>query len=155
MGVAHGLVAEEVLDPLDALADDGRAQMADVQGLGHVGAAVVHHHGARLGIPGHAEAGRGAGLLQVFCQEGRSQPQIQKARRSGLHLGEGRVVSQLYSHVVCDLDGGLVIGLGRGHGAVALVFAQVGAVGDRHPPVGGFIPGRQKRGADVFGNNRE
>lgn len=36
MNVADDIVAEVAVDALDALADDGGAQMADVQGLGHV-----------------------------------------------------------------------------------------------------------------------
>ena len=154
VGIADGLVAEEVLNALDALADDGRAQMADVQRLGHVGSAVVYDHGAGLRITRNAEARHGTGLLQILCQESGGQPQIQEARRDGLNLGKCRVVRQMHSHVVCDLNGRLVVGLCRGHRAVALVLAEVGPVGDRHPPVGSFIPGRHESGGYVFGNDR-
>ena len=53
--------AGEAQQPLDALADDGRTQMAHVQGLCHVGAAVVDDDGfwifcffhRQVFVPGH------------------------------------------------------------------------------------------------------
>ena len=65
VNVADGIIAEEFVQPFQALADDGGAQMTDVQGLGHIGSAVIHHNG--LPCPGfhHAEIFVGPHLLQV------------------------------------------------------------------------------------------
>ncbi len=51
MHVADGLVADELEDAADGIADDGGAQMADMHRLGDVGSAVIQHHdlGLRLG----------------------------------------------------------------------------------------------------------
>ena len=48
MHVADHVVAQEIAQALDALADHGRAQMAHVQRLGHIGPTVVHDDGLRL-----------------------------------------------------------------------------------------------------------
>jgi hypothetical protein len=52
----HHRVPEVFQDPHDRIPDDGRAQMADVHFLHHVGRGVVHHH--RFGRDGyrHTEA---------------------------------------------------------------------------------------------------
>ena len=102
--------------------------MADVQGLGHVGSAVVDHDGSGLRIGSNAEALSGAHGFQIGGQPVRVQPQIQKAGLDGLDLGEGRIARQGGGDRLGDLDGRLVIGLGSGHRAVALVFTQIGPV---------------------------
>ena len=50
------------------------------------------------------------------------------------------------------MDGGLVIGLCGGHGAVALVFAQVGAIGERDLSVGGVVASLGKGIGDLTGD---
>ena len=65
MDVADDIVAEVAVDALDALADDGGTQVADVQGLCHVRPAVVEHDAAGLALTGHAEALALAHLLQM------------------------------------------------------------------------------------------
>ena len=60
---------------------------------------------------------------------------------------------QLFCHCLCNLDGGAVVLFGSGQSAVALVFAQVGAVGDRHPAVGGVIAGVGKGALHFFGDD--
>ena len=76
MDIADHGVAEVALGALDALTDDGRTKMADVQGLCHVGAAVVDDHGAGVGILLQAEAGGRAHLLEIGRQEGWLKPEI-------------------------------------------------------------------------------
>ena len=51
VGVAQHLVAAEAVEPLDRLADDRGAQVADVHLLGDVGAAVVDEHPPRRRRP--------------------------------------------------------------------------------------------------------
>ena len=45
MDVADGVIAEELVKPLQCFANDGRPQVTDVQGLCHIGTAVVYHDG--------------------------------------------------------------------------------------------------------------
>ena len=152
MHVADGVVAEEGIQPLHGFADDGGAQVADVQGLCHVGAAVVHHNGLPRAGFCNAKVGGGAHGFQIGFQERPGEFQVDEARHDGLHQ---RIVGgvQLLRHRLRDLDGGTVVLLGGGQSAVALVFAQVGAVGDRHPAVGGIIAGVGKGTLHFFGDD--
>ena len=47
--IANYVITEESEDPLDALTDDRRAEMTDMQFLGDVGPAVVDNHLLRFG----------------------------------------------------------------------------------------------------------
>ena len=144
MNVANGIVAKEFVQPLQALADDGGAQMTDVQGLGNVGTAVVHHDGLACSFLGDAEILSGAHFFQIIPQEGVGQLQIDKAGHYCLHQ---RVILhvQLLHHCLGDFDGSALILLGCGQRAVALILAQVGAVGNRHPSEGCVVSGIHKR----------
>ena len=123
MNVADGIVAEELVQPLDALANDGRAQVADVQGLCHVGSAVVHNDGlAGAGLT-DAEIGSGAHFLQIAAQESVGELQVDEAGHDGVHHGKVRGI-QLFSHSLGDHDGSALVLLGGGQCAVALVFAH-------------------------------
>ena len=152
MHVADGVVAEEGVQPLHGFADDGGAQMTDVQGLRHVGAAVVHHNRlARAGFR-NAKIGGGAHGFQIGFQERPGELQVNEARHDGLHQ---RIVGgvQLFRHCLRNLDGGAVVLLRGGQSAVALVFAQVGAVGDRHPAIGSVVAGVGKGTLHFFGDD--
>ena len=152
MNVADGIVAEEGVQPLHGFTDDGGAQVADVQGLCHVGTAVVYHNGfARAGFR-NAKIGGGAHGFQIGFQERPGELQVDEARHDGFHQ---RIVGgvQLFRHRFRNLDGGAVVLLGGGQSAVALVFAQVGAVGDRHPAVGGVIARVGKGALHFFGDD--
>ena len=152
MHVADGVVAEEGIQPLHGFADDGGAQMTDVQGLRHVGAAVVHHNRLARACFRNTKVGGGAHGFQIGFQERPGELQVNEARHDGLHQ---RIVGgvQLFCHCLCNLDGGAVVLFGGGQSAVALVFAQVGAVGDRHPAVGGVIAGVGKGALHFFGDD--
>ena len=150
--VADDVVAEVAVDSLDALADDGRAQMADVKGLGHIGAAVVDDNGAGLSLRLQAEAVASGHPIQVGGDIIRGQLQIQEAGLDGVHGGKGRAAAQLFGHGLGNLDRGPVGGLGGGHGAVALIFSEVGPVGDGHFAVGRVKTGRFKGGGDLGGD---
>ena len=152
MHVADGVVAEEGIQPLHGFADDGGAQMTDVQGLRHVGAAVVHYNGlARAGFC-NAKVGGGAHGFQIGFQERPGELQVDEARHDGFHQ---RIVGgvQLFRYRFRNLDGGAVVLFGSGQSAVALVFAQVGAVGDRHPAIGSVVAGVGKGTLHFFGDD--
>ena len=128
MDVTDGLIAHKGMKPLQSLTDDSRTQVTNVQRLGDVCSAVVHHNGLSLAHFGNTEVGGGAHLLQIALEEAVRQLQVDKAGHNGLHQ---RVVTliQLCYHCVCDHDRCTLILLGGGQCAIALIFAKVGAVG--------------------------
>ena len=65
MVVADDLVAECGTDSREGVADDGRAEVADVHRLGDVGRGEVDHDGARLGGPGDSAVFFGEKTLQA------------------------------------------------------------------------------------------
>ena len=84
MDVADDVVAEVAVNALDALADDGGAQMADVQGLCHVWPAVVEHDAAGLALTGHAEA---LAVGRVHIQQRLGQRAIELGHATGHRSG--------------------------------------------------------------------
>ena len=146
MDVADDLVSEIAVDPLDGFPDDRRAQMADVQGLGDVRAAVVQHHGTGGNASRHAEARLRAHLLQMCREIFRLHTQIQEARLYRLRRGKHLAALQLCRDILRDEKRRLVFRPGRGHRAIALKLAQIGTVGNRHLPAGGIIARRAKGG---------
>ena len=111
-----------------------------MQRLGHVGTAVIHHHGLAGAGFLYAEVWGGPHLFQIARQEAAGEPEVDEAGHDGLHQ---RIVLrvQLLHHRLSDFDGSAMVLLGGGQRAVALVLAQVGPVGNRHPSVSGVIPG--------------
>ena len=78
--------------------------------------------------------------------------QIDKARVHRLY--EAIVLGvQLLHHRLGDFDRGAVVLLGGGEGTVALVFAQVGTVGNRHPAVRAVIARFFKGRLHFLGND--
>ena len=72
------------------------------------------------------------------------EAQIKEAGVDRLGRSKDRAVLQQGSHLAGNDDGGFVGGLGGGHGAVALEFAQVGPVGHRDLAAGRVITGPGK-----------
>ena len=126
------------MQPFQGFADNGGAEVADVQGLCHIGAAVVHHHGLPRANLLRAEVRLGAHGLHIPLQEGAGELQVDKARHHRLHQVIVGLI-QLGCYRFRNLNGGAVILLGCGKGTVALIFAQVRPVGHRHPPVGRVV----------------
>ena len=152
MHIADGVVAQVLIEPLQTLADDGGAQVADVQRLGHIGAAVVHHNGLARTGHGNAEFFRGAHLFQIALQEAAGELQIDKARHNRLNQAVVLGV-QLLHHCLGDLNGGTLVLLGGGQSAVALIFAQVRPVGYGDPAKGGVIARGLKGLLHFFGDD--
>ena len=150
--VADDGIAEETVNAFDGLADDGAAEMADMERLCDVGSAIVEHNGARRTLGGHAEMRVLRHLCKIAGQIFLRNAQIQEAGLYGLRLRKQRVAVQLRGDLLRDLDGGLVIGLCGGHGAVALVFAQVGAIGERDLSIGGVVASLGKGIGDLTGD---
>ena len=130
MHVSDYLMSHIAADALNALSNDGRAQMSHVKRLRHVGAAVVHDNGLRLlrllqtilGILRHA--------VHIPSQVLRRNPEIDKARHNGVNLGEHSALLRLLHHLACNINRLLLICLSSGHGSVALILAQIRTVGN-------------------------
>ena len=127
MHVPDGVIAEKLVNPLHALADDGRTQVANVQRLGHIGAAVIHHNGLWHRLLFHPEVRVMPHGRQIGLQERAGHPQIDKTGHRSSHRLKV-LVMQLLCHSLGNLNGRLVIRFGGGKSAVTLVFAQVRAV---------------------------
>ena len=152
MDVADHGVTEEAVDTLDGLADDGAAQVADMQRLCHVRSAVVKDNGARCALGGDAEMLRRGHLREIVGQICVRDAQVQKAGLHGIDLGKQGAAGEICRDIFGDLDGRLVIRLGGGHGAVALILTQVGAVRERDLSVGRVIAGGGKCAGDLARN---
>ena len=125
--VANDLVAHIPLNALDRLADDGGTDMAHVQGLCHIGSAVVDDHGFGLFLALEAEFLCHSHFLKIIRHIFRCQPQIDKSGLHRLHRQEGRVALELRHGLLRNLNGGFMILLGSLHAAVALIFTQIRA----------------------------
>ena len=84
--VSNDLVAEEAVNALDALSDDGRAQMSHMERLGHIGAAIVEHNGLGRSLRLHAEGRRGGHTRHIVPQNRRTHRQVEEAGLYRLHL---------------------------------------------------------------------
>ena len=79
MDITDDIFSVETGDALDCLADDRAAQVADMQGLCHIGAAVVDDDLFRLFRKGHSQTLVLTHLLQVGLQKALVHIQIQEA----------------------------------------------------------------------------
>ena len=114
--------------------------MTDVQRLCDVGAAVVHHDGFAFADLGNTKVRCGAHFLQIFLQKGAGELQVDEAGHDGFHQIIVALI-QLGDHFLCNLNGRALVLLGGGQGAVALIFAQVGPVGQIHAAEGRIVTG--------------
>ena len=123
-----------------------------MQRLCHICTAVVHHDGFACTDLGHAKILCGAHFLQIILQELAGELQVDKA---GHHCLNHTVIVgiQLGDHGVGDLDGCAFVLLGGSQSAVALIFAQVGTVGNGDPAKGCIITGLFKGGLHLLGDN--
>ena len=153
VNVTDGLEAKEFVQPLQGLTDNGRPEVTDVQRLCHIGSAVVHHNGLAGTDFLDTEALFCPHLFQIVLQEGVRQLQVDK---TGHHRIAHRKIAlvQLFSHGVCDGDGGALVLLGGRQRAIALILAQIRPVGHGHPTKGSLVTGIYKglfhfRGDDI------
>ena len=129
MHVADHLVAGEDEQAPQRFADDGGAQMADMHGLGDVGAAVIHHHHLAL-LGGDGETLVVGDLVGVLGERLVGQRQVDEARAGQRDVAQLGQHLQLGHHLLGNGARVLLGGLGGGEGAVALELAKVGAIGD-------------------------
>ena len=133
VGVAQHLVAAEAVEPLDRLADDRGAQVADVHLLGDVGAAVVDQHPARRRDRAGAGARIGGDRVGARRERRVADPQVDEARAGDLdRWPAARSPASALGHGGGDLARVAPGGLGRRQRAVALEVGQVRPVGGRH-----------------------
>ena len=156
MDITDDILSVEAGDALDRLADDRAAQMSDMQGLGHIGTAVVDDDLLRLFRKRHAETIVRAHLLQVRLQKALFHIQIQETGLDDLHLGKYRGTCAVIfgregpGNVVSDHKGRFAVALCTCHGTVALIFAEVRAVRYCHPAQCTVISRRLEGGFHLF-----
>ncbi len=125
MGVADDLIAHETHDPLQAFADDGRAQVADVHFLGDVRSAEVNQHLAPGGNHRSTEANIGCQFVGARAQGRFRQDKIEEAGTRNIRAFQARIVGKMRYDAACHLARiGLGL-LGHGHGAIALKIGQI------------------------------
>ena len=122
--VGDDLVAQQPQRARQAIAQDGRADVADVHGLGHVGRAEIHDHGPRLrgGLKEEVFAARGG--LQGLGQRRGFEPEIKEAGAGNLHLLTDIADLKPGDHVGGQLARIHLPGLGERHEGVGLVVAE-------------------------------
>ncbi len=144
MHIAYALISRITADSLDALSDDGRTQMSHMERFRHICPAVVNHNFLRFIGRFQPELRLFPHLFYLFQEKGSGDFQVQE---TGSHRGgllKYPALRQARRHIPCDHHGRFPIFLRPCHGAVALIFTQIGAVGQRNPPQGGIIPRRLK-----------
>ena len=122
-------MAHKAGNPFYGLSDNGRTQMSHVEGLCHVGPAIVHHNGQGRICLFHTAVRILLQLVEEPAQIIRVQIQVDKARTYHLHFGEHGLCPQHIYYLLCNHKRRLVVQLRPCHCAVALVLAQVRAVG--------------------------
>ena len=130
MDVGDDLVAVKALDPADGFADDRRTQMSDVQRLGDIRAAEVHHDFfRRFGFVAAEPPVAGHGV-QFGGNEGFFEADVDKARPVDRYFGNVGVLFQFAGNQSGNLTRVPAQWLGQRQRAVALKIAQVRTVGN-------------------------
>ena len=133
--VANHLGAAEGQQTADGLADDGRAQVADVHLLGGVRGRIIDQ-------PGLAAAGTGGSGLQVLLrviglqpaeQGGRLEAEVQESRTRERQIENFCQRAQLVHDLLGQGPRVLLFLLGKGQGSIGLEIA-IGRI--RHPDLG-------------------
>ncbi len=135
-------VAEELEDARDGVADDGRAQVADVHFLGQVRRGQVDHHALRRACLAHAETFVGEGAVEAGGEPDVILEEVEEAGAGDLHLGQ-----LLVGGDCLDQPGGQVARLhpgrlGQHHGDVAGEIAVATVLGVLHLDVRGQAGGQ-------------
>ncbi len=142
MHVPDDVVTEEPHHPLDALTDDGRAQMADMKFLGDIGPAVVDNDPLRSGR--HCAKP----IIQTIDVAGKvfiGERDVDESWPGELQLAKSRGVPNRCKHSLPDLTRVPACGFGGRHRPVALELGEIGASGDDDLPEGAIEPLRLER----------
>ncbi|MCY1524296.1 hypothetical protein D9M68_592230 [compost metagenome] len=134
--LADHAVAEEFEDAGHGVADDGRAQVADVHFLGQVRRGQVDHHALRRAVLAHAEMVVGEGGVEAVGQPGFVLEEVEEAGAGDFHLGHLRVRGQRRLQLAGQVSRLLCGRLGEHQGDVAGVVAMHSILGGFHLDVG-------------------
>ena len=147
MHIPDHIMPGKAQDPLDALADDGRAQMSHMKRFCHIGSAVVDDDlfARRDGVS--SQAFIQAHAPHIIRHKLTGKLQVEESRFHSLDRLEHAAtvfrfpcLFQDRRHMLRDHDGCLVIQLRAGHGAVALVLAKIRPVGELDPAKRRVVP---------------
>ncbi len=82
MDISKHLMPGIAADSLNALTDNRRAQMSDMQRFGNIRPAIVYHNHLRIFRHLQSEFSIRTHFLQIFFNELFRHPEVQKARRN-------------------------------------------------------------------------
>ena len=144
MNIADHIFAVISGDPLDGFSDHRAAKMTHMKRFGDIGSAVIQDHGDRLLRHLEPELLMRSHLPQIRGQERFLNLKVQKTGLNSLYGFKYIRIPELRSYIARDHDRCLMVSLGTGHRAVALILTQVRAVGDSHFAQFRVIAGRLK-----------
>ena len=136
MNVTDHVVAHEASHTLDALADDRGTEMADVKRFCHVCSAVIYDDGFRIFCFLYRKIFIVLHFGKIICQKFRVDFQVDKSRFYGFNFTDHAVIGHFFYNCFSQLDRCFVVCFCSCHCAVALVFAQIRAVGNGNPCIG-------------------
>ena len=133
MNVTDHVVAHEAPHTLDALADDRGTEMADVKRFCHVCSAVIYDDGFRIFCFLYRKIFVVLHFGKIICQKFRVDFQVDESRFYGFNFTDHAVIGHFFYNCFSQLDRCFVVCFCSCHCAVALVFAQIRAVGNGNP----------------------
>ena len=126
MGIAPDLITAEAVKTLDAVANNGRPQMADMHRFSHIRACIIHDHPTRCLNRFCAGADILCDYLCLADQSGIRQGDIQKPGACYLYARNVWIFRQPACDGGCDLTWVLTDLLGTSHRAIALKMTELG-----------------------------
>ena len=132
MHIADHLMSQETSHPFYTFTNDGGAQMPHVKRLCHIGAAVIQDNGFWFFHQIHRQMIILLHFMQISRQQSLLDLQIDESRLYCLSAGKYRTALQAPHHLFGNHQRRLFIFFRAGHGAVALIFAQIRPVGNRY-----------------------
>ena len=92
MNIADHLMAHKTAHALNGFTDDSGTEMAHVQGLCHIGSAVVHDHSLRMLRRLHSQLLSSPHPIHIIGQKAASDLQVNEARHNSGNLLEDLAV---------------------------------------------------------------
>ena len=148
MDITQRCVTNKAAQPLDALADNRGAQMADVHGFGNIRAAIIYNN-----LAGRRRHRTTSALVSYHCrglrrQKGICYRQIDKTRSSQTDILKVGQLLQPLCYLLTNLPRLATIVFGGGQRAVTLELGQIRAVGEHDLAILAVVTSRSKRVTD-------
>ena len=121
--VGNDMVADKASDARQALAENGRADVSDVHGLGDIRRGEVDDNRARLRRGRHSEPGIGRGHFHALGVDLGLDAEIDETRAGDFHRGNG-IARPGSDHLFGQCARVHLVSLRQHHGGVRLVIAE-------------------------------